>query len=106
MKTTADALREARSLIEKPGTWIQNHFARDVNGEYVDSDDELAVSWCAAGACLRAAHAYGRSILSLLSYLEPGCDLTTWNDHLERTHEEVLAAFDRAIELASQGSES
>jgi hypothetical protein len=100
MGALADKLREARALIERG--WTQGAFARHANGRVIGCESESASCFCMAGAIMRVTP----SIYSFERFIEPLCvvigdrRLDHWNDAPERTQAEVLAAFDKAIELA------
>lgn len=110
-----DVLLEARAYIEKG--WCQGEFARGETGIAVDGKGfDGAVSWCARGAVLQAfalgATSYPPPPAVLGAYLlladavDPDRDrpenygvVEMWNDHADRTQDEVLEAFDKAILL-------
>jgi hypothetical protein len=100
--TPADILRAARALIDAPEKWTQDAYRRDAEGN--KCKPAAAVCWCAEGAILAASD---DSVLmmnrwraeDLLTAAAPGA-IAIFNDAPGRTHAEVLAAFDRAIELA------
>lgn len=79
----------ARKLIEKPENWT-NKFPKI----------------CGYPTCVGFAIERSSSGMSLGNFTEAlgfatvGC-LVDWNDDPKRTHAEVLAAFDKAIEAAS-----
>lgn len=107
MSTLADKLREARAFIDTPEKWTQGANARDAVGLPVPVSARGAVCFCSAGAVIRAVPSVDFSSAAsqlveaagIVSFtVEHG--LTVWNDDPERTHAEVLAAFDRAIEAA------
>lgn len=52
-KTVADILAAAADLIDKPGAWTQDTFARDASGKRTGLDDPDATCFCVAGAILR-----------------------------------------------------
>ncbi|WZO97276.1 hypothetical protein EP7_004300 [Isosphaeraceae bacterium EP7] len=91
-----NALNEARKLVEKG--WCKGTSARNAAGEPTGTTDVDAVAWCPYGAMgaipgasfIRTTDRYRKSIGRLA--------ISKWNDEPERTKEEVLAAFDRAIE--------
>jgi hypothetical protein len=100
--TTKEMLTEARSLIKKG--WTQGSFAKDVNGNEVDPKSSQAVSWCSLGAMEAACYCPRDSRLPILDILRRAagtCVISDWNDHPNTTKEEILAAFDKAIELAN-----
>lgn len=88
-------LTEARALIEQG--WCQ--------GDYYE-DSDCGTKYCAVGA-IRAA-AEDQSYFYCLDYLGQVlgmitaslCNVPNWNDAPGRTQQEVLALYDRAIDLA------
>ncbi len=102
MKTTKEILVEARGYIAEPGSWTKGSFARDGHGNHVSKDSHRASCFCAAGAIGRAAKGSEREQHGALRALRSAITgpITAWNDAPNRTHAEVLAAFDRAIEIA------
>ena len=91
MRAPADALRAARALIAKPGTWIQGRFRN-------------SCGFCSVGALLEApaagANEWLRRAVNLHTNDRYGGSIIDWNDDPKRTHEEVLTVFDTAINLA------
>lgn len=115
-----DILVRARALIAGPGQWMQ--------GDYSDGAlvSEFCTCFCAAGAILHAAGVVGtRGLedkhpitdvleafavaagLDVNADFEPGFRayriveiIALWNDEGMRTQDDVVAAFDRAIEAA------
>jgi hypothetical protein len=94
--TIADKLREARNMLRKDGAWIQGSFSDRCGGH------------CAAGAILEvlgndegdARHAVFDALFRAIPRVNSSTALWVWNDRQRRTQAEVLAAFDKAIELA------
>ena len=95
--TVADVLRRARALIEKPEHWCKHALER--NGAF-----------CVLGAALLAAHGNPLAAAPLpskmFSFIWDACGgpPAAFNNAPERTHAEVLAAFDRAVALAESES--
>lgn len=104
---TADTLRAARALIAEPRCWNQ--------GRYVSRTDDNCL--CAAGAINRvetgftypvspistAMPALAQTVIDRSDAMRPRLAVTViagWQDHPDRTHDEVLAAFDAAIVTA------
>lgn len=88
--TTVEILEKARGLIDTPEKWC-NH---------LPYEGERAI--CASFAIDRAAAACGvdrgqawRALC--LAATGTRCGLGSWNDSPERTHSDVMQAFDRAI---------
>ena len=95
-------LRKARALIDTSERWTQGIIAENIGG---------VVSRCASGAIeavmlddLYLDHEYEIVLDYLLETVEsdnPGtifCNVPDWNDAPERTHKEVMQAFDRSID--------
>lgn len=116
MTTAVEILSATRNLLGDPKAWTQNGWGRDVNGKLITASlvaDERACSWCVDGALRRSAwlpqrhrglhQAYVDSVdhLARAVGIDVG-DLWDWNDHSQRTHAEVLAALDKAIQLAKE----
>jgi len=93
-KPTSQILREARKLISVPERWCQ-HKGHDGEGR------------CSVLAMHDAAGNMDgfnvvRGIFRTASAIGPDIPISNWNDAPERTHPEVLAAFDAAIALAEK----
>jgi hypothetical protein len=87
--TTADVLRRARALIDSPEKWIKGAYG-------LRADDPH----CVYGALDVVAHMRPCRGFELFREAVGTRHIEAWNDAPERTHAEVMAAFDRAIELA------
>lgn len=101
MKTVAEALTEARELLDKKG-WTQGAYARDANGDEVLYYSKDACKFCARGALFKAC---GNDALYLLASdaldkFIPNALTVIWNDDPGRTKEDVLAVFTAAIEAS------
>ena len=104
----AEMLSEARALLARG--WCQFDNALDEDSDPVDPTSASARSWSASGALLAVweqwrsagkpaelvSRGYAEATLALKAIAG---DIAPWNDTPERTHEQVLAAFDHAIEL-------
>ena len=108
MNAVADKLREARALIERG--FVKERYAFGKR-RYVDPASKYALCFCSLGAISRVTgadtlHVPFTDEAKRLAAVIDGtsgdvfCDIIEWNDAPERTQAEVLAAFDRAIELA------
>jgi hypothetical protein len=97
-----DTLIRARALIAPDGRWTQGAFARDADGRATIQYSNRACCWCVAGAISAVAQTSDdwSAARDALSLVIPGGGLITWADDPKRTHAEVLAGFDRAIERA------
>lgn len=87
MSTTHEILIAARALIDTPKKWVKSAYHREKNGLH---------SYCAAGALI-SVEAPGRTAYDCLAEAIGYRCVSDWNDAPERTHAEVLAAFDKAI---------
>ena len=115
-------LKGAREILARPESWTQNALAKDAAGAAIEGVlSEEATCWCASGAIWKAMDAdpFGGDVdtptrdlaldakLAIIGQLieadgrKTRWTVPSWNDALERTHEEVIAAFDRAIEAAA-----
>ena len=104
-------LRYARGLIDRG--WTQHAIARDSSGIETEPEAETAVSWCTTGACFASTPVPSDMLFVLASEVPPAgrCRdgslinvLTRWNDHPARTHQDVRALFDRAIDRLETGT--
>jgi hypothetical protein len=102
--SAANNLRAARALIEDPKHWTQGSYGLDSSGHGVSTRRiNEAVCFCSWGALVRVGIDVigGRSAEE--RYLDMGMGnrgVGNFND--THTHAEVLAAFDKAIELAEK----
>lgn len=100
--TTADVLKRARRLLERG--WCQHQMASDAKGGMCAAGSSRAVAFCARGAIWTSAMAlcspeWHRAAEDAEAAMEPIVGgMVAWNNAPERTHEEVLQAFDRAAE--------
>ena len=107
MKTTLEILTGARALIQEG--WTQHSYGRDAEG-IPCRDLADATCFCAIGALImtdrgaKPSENCNKATLLLTQEIPPEfySRLDDWNDRPERTQAEVLAAFDRAIEMAGQ----
>lgn len=103
--TPHEVLGEARRLIAEVG-WTQLAYARDGHRCGVAFDSSNAVCFCVEGALMRAGFpdvesiSAGRKLMQRALAVDTHGAAMTWNDAHGRTKKEVLAAFDKAIELA------
>ena len=107
--TIKDRLRAARALIDKPEKWTQRAFGRDAEGtlvEGLEGKHPAVVARCATCAIMNVsldeeARETRRYLIHSINNHRPSdqCyfSLAGWNDAPERTHAEVMQAFDWAI---------
>jgi len=102
--TVLENLVSARAKIAKPEDWTQDALARNALGHGLySSHDHAAVCWCALGAIRAAGGKHSLEVFAAVNHfarVNDIIDIPAWNDSV--THEEVLAAFDRAIEAERQ----
>ena len=93
-------LRDGRDLVKR--AWTQGDLARDAGGAPVPATAPEACQWCAYGALEAAGAKHHR----IVGYLAVHCmervvgnlPLGEWNDAPTRTQDEVVKAFDAAID--------
>lgn len=86
MTSVAEVLREARSLVDTPEKWCK--------GTYGDGEGRHCISGTLRDVGAEEAYTF------LQRTIHTAGPLSSWNDAPERTHADVLAAFDKAIALA------
>jgi hypothetical protein len=99
--TVKNVLIEARDLIINKG-WTQKVFARDEFNNRISQYDKSACSYCMIGACRTAAMRHNVGPISALNALKNAINhpfISVWNDNPYRTKEEVIEAFNKAIDL-------
>ena len=105
---TKEILIAARAKIEQPECWTQMAFAKTALRNKAKVDSPRAVCWCILGAICAVTNskpglldvASYRLIANAIGVPPYSENVVNWNDERARTHAEVLAAFDRAIEDA------
>lgn len=95
-------LQAARGLIVQG--WTQGAYARDYNERITPYGGPSACKFCMSGAVahlLGGGAVHSAEFINALRALRCAIDwpVAAWNDTPGRTQDEVLAAFDRAIEL-------
>lgn len=104
-QTALDVLCEAREILVEKG-WTQGCCARDARGKNCDIGSKAAVCYCAVGAISHVSdyseptRPFKQACIALrrVINIKQGMSIGSWNDAPERTKEEVIAAFDKAIE--------
>lgn len=96
---TSEILIAAKARIDSPEKWCQGTYYRNEDGVACPRDH--ARSLCSVGALLFVSPSEHESDV-VIRCLSDVIDrsVTAWNDAPERTHPEVMAAFDRAIAIA------
>lgn len=103
MNQLSTDLRAARALVDTPEKWCKEAGARDAFSNAVSVFSPLAVQLSMVGAYMRATKKDTTREYDVIRALaDSGVNdlMYKWNDAPERTHADVLAAFDRAIEKA------
>lgn len=106
----ARVLRGARALILDPAKWTKGVLARDHAGAKIHPTNPRAVCFCAVGSVLNLTgdvrlDPREQAAFDLLRRAIGKGEQTSigrWQDEPDRTHAEVLAAFDRAIEAGEK----
>lgn len=104
-------LTRAKALISDPEKWTKHGFAKDEEGHPVSPIAYNAKCFCTVGAlyCVLGSD-YGGQSLALQALEAASKDLHNlhsvprFNDSPVTKHADVLALFDRAIELAAKPS--
>ena len=97
-QTPQDILNAAADLIERTG-WTQGCSARDENDKKCGEEDPKAVCYCVYGAIAKSSQTlkYSKSLKLPFDILRDSAGITggiiSWNDHPDRTKEEVIAAL-------------
>ena len=110
--STLAVLQEARKRIVEPENWIQDSFARTLDDKETEYDSIYAQKFCAVGAIRaevgNANNQYIESAICTLQFvvnrlngqtgeMHVSDDLISWNDDPERTHADVMMAYNIAI---------
>lgn len=107
----SEGLRQAAALLEAPGAWTKHTSAKNIHGHPVGPCDDSAVSFCSIGAMHRVFYADSADysnvveefikaklfVSNVLNFKEP---ISAWNDHPNRTQQEVIELFIKAAKLA------
>jgi hypothetical protein len=100
----AEQLRQAKALIKDPAHWTQlGNYAVGPDGNWRTPSDDDACRWCAYGSVARVTGVATRRVemaaaSTFLARAAGELDVVQINDY--GTHADVMALFDRAIELA------
>ena len=109
---SSEILITARALINTPERWVKGRKP----GCWCAGDAIMVAPYCGTGGqriegtgYLGSDGAYARdacnaALKALKCAIGNGHEIVSWNDAPERTHDEVMAAFDRAI-AAEQAKE-
>lgn len=104
--TTADLLRKGRDLISDPEHWCQGDYAVSRYGTAVETNSPAVYALCAIGALANVLdHPSGWGVPGWCrAPLQTAAEEEGWDaPHIlndRTTHADVMAMYDRAIELA------
>lgn len=100
---TSEILIKAKSLIDSPEKWTQEVFARDAKKQQVEHKSPDAVCFCSLGALSLVAGKDSYDFATARQYLRAAIGdqfIASFND--DHTHEEVMSAWDKAIQISKQ----
>ena len=105
-KDVTRILESTKSILESESSWIQGAMAMSSGMEEVDYLDESACKWCLTGAIRKAmylakCHDVPLVEARILDVIDHN-HLIHFNDAEDTTHEDVLAALDKAITTRSR----
>jgi hypothetical protein len=103
--TTIELLEAAKAKIDTPENWCKGDYAKTKKGNPIHSLAEQACQWCSLGALVAVTSSSSQTVSLRCKAIDllfdvVGRDVVAFNDDPKTTHADVLAAFDRAIELA------
>ena len=104
----SEFLMAGKAIIAEESAWVQNFYAKDKEGSFVSANNPEAVCFCSLGALNKVRgpllNSWGTPASTLRILAEAvlsramGGSVPPFND--EHTHEEVMAAWDLAINMA------
>jgi len=105
---TSNYLKAAKAKIENPAFWIKGQYAQDAMGNFCWGADLGATCFCSAGAIQAVRNDDTEMSYPEYLYLYKAVQIINpahksvpaFNDH--SSHEEVMAMWDKAIELAEK----
>jgi hypothetical protein len=103
MLKAVEILTKAKELISSPEHWCQEAYSRDKNGVSCDRKSPDVNSFCIIGSVFKVLDegvTYDEEIKvwKALNNVNGDYAISTWNDKEGRTHDEVMAFLDQAIE--------
>jgi hypothetical protein len=101
--TPYEILVLAKEKISKPENWTKSASARNKNGEDTYPTNSDAVCFCSIGAIQSVSKYTGDEAIDILRrvlYPNNWYGVAAFNDSHLTTHEDVMKAFDKAIEAA------
>jgi len=84
------------ALLSRPGTWTQRCDAIRADGSHANPWDPDAVAWCFIGAIYKCYYSQTLKFKEVIPVIgrvveRIGPDIESWNDHPDRTIDDVLA---------------
>ncbi len=109
-------LRKARNLIRKPENWIRDRLAETEDGIYTRYDEPDAAKFCVMGALGRvlkeeadtSAWYDTNNVMKIIlkkNNFESITQLVDFNNNLKTKHEDIMMAFDKAINSCNSKKE-
>lgn len=100
--TPYEVLTKAQDLIRDPKNWTQGQYARQKYGAPVSPLHKGAVCFCSHGAMIKIQPEATNQRIAARILLRNCMEFSIADFNDSHTHAEVMNAFDRARELASQ----
>lgn len=103
MQETKEIFEKAKELINAPEKWIRGAYCREAMNDTGDMVGSCLLGFCTLGSLLEASPTeVSIQALSTIFNRTNGLEdypisVAEWNDAPERTHAEVMSAFDKAI---------
>jgi hypothetical protein len=106
-QSVENTLVDLRNLLDDPHHWTQGEAAKRTDGREVSPEDPWAVCWCVMGGVSRVTKGhdtmdwYNGAIGAISDTLKSNGftnGIAAWNDDKRRTHADVIAILDLAIE--------
>jgi hypothetical protein len=98
----------ARKLIKDPKNWTIAVYARNIRDEETDPTSKVSCKWCSKGAIQKACFDMGCTSTDEMKSEQTlrviTGDIVRFNDN--KSHSEVLEAFDKAIKRLKNDSDS
>jgi len=103
MSNALPLLRAVRARLADEARWTKGDYSRDANGIGHWATYPEAVCWCIAGARDVAVNDGSRDASRHDAFAQSlgfanGQELIDWNDAPDRTHADIIARLDEAIE--------
>lgn len=97
MTNALPLLKAVRARLADVNHWTRFAMARDALGRVCLSRDADAVCWCLSGAAAKHGLWQEEYLARALGF-SSAQKMADWNDHTDRTHADIIARLDEAIE--------